>query len=341
MVVEYDHKSFHIEAVGVEDFNFNELNDYEDRTVFHSHEWFSFLKESQGAMPAILKIKHGDSVAGFFFGAIKKKFGFGIMGSPFKGWTTLYMGFTLHSQYRRRDVLPSILEFVFGELNCHHIEITDRYFSPGDGANLGMECDVGRSFLIDLRKTKEELYDAMEKKSCRWCIRKARKEGVVIEEANDPGFADDYCLQLKDVFSKQALVPTYSLPRVEQLIKHLGSTGNLLLLRARSPRGDCIATGIFLASNDMMIFWGGASLRKYQSFRPNELVIWHAMNHWKDKGIKFFDMGGGGEYKRKYGGAEIPVISLRKSKNVLISEARRFAKRAFRIKQRVQGYMKK
>src|SRR5436189_3057502 len=95
--------------------------------------------------------------------------------------------------------------------------------------------------------------------ACRRCIRKAKKVGVTIEEADDPEFADDYYAQLRDVFAKQSLVPTYGVDRVQALIAHLHPTGRLLLLRARGPDGASIATGIFPAMNGSMYFWGGAS----------------------------------------------------------------------------------
>ena len=82
---------------------------------------------------------------------------------------------------------------------------------------------------------------------------------MFVEEAQDLAFADDYYAQLKDVFAKQSLVPTYEVERVRELIKNLLPTGMLLLLRARDQEGNCIATGIFPAMNKTMYFRGGAS----------------------------------------------------------------------------------
>ena len=72
--------------------------------------------------------------------------------------------------------------------------------------------------------------------------------GVVVEEARDDAFADDYYAQLVEVFANQGLTPTYNVARVRLLIKHLLPTGCLLLLRARDPERRCIATGIFLGN---------------------------------------------------------------------------------------------
>ncbi len=69
------------------------------------------------------------------------------------------------------------------------------------------------SYRTDLTKSEDELFNGMDS-ACRRCVRKAEKSGVVIEEAHDPAFANEYYEQLKDVFSKQGLVPTYDLERV-------------------------------------------------------------------------------------------------------------------------------
>src|SRR3989442_1557306 len=88
-----------------------------------------------------------------------------------------------------------------------------------------------------------------ERKRKSRCVRKAEKSGVTIEEAHDIAFADEYYEQLKDVFAKQGLVPTYDVERVRALVRHMEPSGNVLLLRARDPEGKCIATGIFPGFN--------------------------------------------------------------------------------------------
>jgi hypothetical protein len=137
--------------------------------------------------------------------------------------------------------------------------------------------------------------------ACRRCIRKAEKSGVKIEEAHDLAFADEYYEQLKDVFAKQGLVPTYSVERVRSLVKHLEPSGNVLLIRARDGEGKCIATGIYPGFNKIAEFWGNASFRSHQNLRPNEACHWYALRYWKQRGATLYDWGGEGTYKEKYG----------------------------------------
>ena len=86
-----------------------------------------------------------------------------------------------------------------------------------------------------------------------------------------------------------------------------------------------------------MYFWGGASDQNKRLLRPNEAVQWYAMRYWKERGMDHYDMGGGGDYKRKYGGEELSVPWLRKSKYPLFPAARNLARVAFRLGQRMKG----
>jgi hypothetical protein len=289
------------------------LSRFEDRTVFQTAEWLAFVKRTQKAEPVFASLQDGTRTLGYFSGLIVLRFGLKILGSPLPGWTSSYMGMNLSQGVSRRLGLEAVMRFAFEELDCVHLEIMDRHVSVNDARELGFEMRTFAGFEIDLNTPEDQLFANMTS-ACRRCIRRAEKCGVIIEEAHDHGFADDYYAQLQEVFRKQSLVPPYGIDRVRALIAHLLDTGHLLLLRARNPLGQCIATGIFPAMNDTMYFWGGASRRDSLGYRPNEVLHWHAMKYWKARGVTRYDMGGGGEYKRKYGGYEIAVPWIRKSR---------------------------
>jgi hypothetical protein len=212
----------------------------------------------------------------------------------------------------------------------------DRSLTEQDAGKLGLAYRLLCGFEVDLTQTESQLLGNMSS-ACRRCIRKAEQSGVKIEETKDILFADEYFEQLQNVFKRQRLVPTYDVHRVRELIASVHGTGHLLLLRARDPQGRCIATGIYPAMNGTMYFWGGASWRAFQGFRPNEALHWYAMKYWKRRGMKFYDMGGGGEYKRKFGGREIAVPWVRVSKYPGIPLIRDLAERLVGWRQSVLG----
>jgi CelD/BcsL family acetyltransferase involved in cellulose biosynthesis len=307
-----------------------------DGTIFQTPAWLAFLSESQHGEPVVAALKDGQDPVGYFTGLIVQRFGFRILGSPFPGWSSDYMGFTLREGVDTSWAIQALFVFAFKQLGCVHIEMMDRHVTVAHLKGLGTQIRLYRGFEVDLNQEERNLFSDMTS-ACRRCVRKAEKEGVRVEEAHDMGFADDYYAQLKDVFARQHLQPTYSIERVRQLIKHVHHTGHLLLLRARDRQGRCIATGIFPHLNGVLYFWGGASWRKYQFLRPNEAIQWEAMKIGKSKGLRIYDMGGGGEYKRKYGGREIEVIWFRKSKYQWIRFLRDMAQQGHNLNHRYQG----
>ena len=311
---------------------------YQGRTIFQTPAWLTFLAETQNAEPVIAALKSGRQTVGYFTGLIVRKFGLKILGSPLPGWTTDYMGLTLSNGVSRREAVVALIDFAFKDLGCIHVEMMDRHLTLDDLSNLDVQYEIYRGHEIDLTHSEEKLFANMTS-ACRRCIRNAEKNRVTIEEAEDLSYADEYFAQLQDVFAKQSLVPTYGIERVRRLITYLYPTRNLLLLRARNRSGRCIATGIFPHLNGVMYFWGGASWRPYQYLRPNEALQWGAMKIGKQKGLRIYDMGGGGEYKKKYGGYEIQVPWVRKSKRSWLGCARNVAKGIYRVRQQCFGHL--
>lgn len=308
--------------------------DFETQTICKSREWLQFISETQNAEPVIAAISSGSQLVGYFTGLIVQKMGMRILGSPFPGWSTIYMGFNLEPDVNRTDVLQGLLQFAFRKLNCIQVEIMDRGLTLEDAQGLGFAHRMLENFEIDLTQSEDELWKRLKPKSARYSINKAKKLGVTITEGNPEGFAEEYYNQLVDVFAKQSLKPTYDLRRVEALIDNLYPGGNLLLLRAHNPARECLATGIFPGNQQLTYFWGAASWRNAQSFCPNELLVWHAIRYWKARGTNVFDFGGAGEYKRKYGGERISVPWFRKSKYPGLESLRAIASKLVSLRQR-------
>ena len=318
------------------------LDRYPDRSIFQTRAWVEFLADVQDAEPVVAVLRDGGDELGFFTGLVVKRLGFRFLGSPLPGWTTPYMGFNLSPGVPRRQAVTALAEFADRQLGCVHLELRDRRLTAEDvtGLEFGRRRDVGyddRTFEIDLSPREDAVFAGMNS-ACRRAIRKAEKSGVVIEEATDPEFAGEFYDQLREVFVRQGLVPTYGIDRVRALIRHLQPAGMLLLLRARDAEGRCIATGIFPAFGEMMFFWGGASYRAHQHNRPNEAMHWHAIRYWKQRGVTRYDLGGFMDYKEKYGGVEVSIPGFRRSRHAWVAIARTAAPSGMRAKQAIVGH---
>ena len=309
-----------------------------DRMFYHSDAGVRFVAETHGATPVCAELRDGGVPVGHLYGLIFSRYGIRVFGSPFPGWTTPYMGFSLRDGVPRRSALEAVERFAFRELGCLHFEVVDRYLSEEDGRRVGLSCGWVESYETDLTSSEDAIFGSFSS-ACRRCLRKAEKSGLTIEEAHDPEFADEFYEQLKDVFRKQRLVPTYDAERVRALVRNLRPTGGLLLLRARDPDGRCIATGIYPGMNRIAQMWGNASFRTGQHLRPNESLHWYAMRYWKWRGAERFDWGGGGTYKEKYGCRPIRVPRFHKSRFAILSHLRDSAERLVYRGQSWRGWL--
>jgi len=327
-------------ALPADEVPWQRLNTFTDRTVFQTREWLNFIAETQRGTPIVAELRDGSSTAGYFSGVLIRKFGVRILGSSFPGWTTPYIGFNLlPGAFTRSEALEALRRWAFDELGCLHFEVSDWQFRNEGTKAPALDETAYESYESDLTRTEDELFGSMDS-ACRRCIRKAEKSGVTIEHATDAGFADEYYEQLKDVFAKQGRVPTYDAARVRSLVRHLQPTGNVLLVRARDPEGRAIATGIYPGLNEVAQFWGNASWRSGQQWRPNEALHWYAMRYWKQRGVKFFDWGGGGEYKEKYGVRPLSVPWFCKSRYRIMTVARNEARVLYYRSQRLVGRLR-
>jgi hypothetical protein len=291
------------------------VDDIRTRNVFQTREWLEFVERTQGAEPVVAHLERDGEIVGAFTGLIVKRMGVRILGSPFQGWMTGPMGFSLDRGVARAEAVQELVRFAFRELGCLHVELMDRHTGFEELSGLRARLVQFPTYEMDLTQDEEAIFGAMSS-ACRRAVRKGVKEGVRVEEAHGIEFADEYYDQLLAVFERQGhgRKPPYSRERVREMIRCVEPSGNLLMLRAVAPEGEHIATAIFPARPDFAYFWGGASWPSHLGLRPNEAIFWHAIRHFRERGVRMLDLGGGGDYKRKYGAPEKLIPFVRKSR---------------------------
>ncbi|HEY4752287.1 MAG TPA: GNAT family N-acetyltransferase, partial [Candidatus Limnocylindrales bacterium] len=274
-----------------------------DAEIYHDPEWLAFLRESQGAEIVTAAVLANGQPVGYFVGGIVRRYGLRMLGSPMTGWGTPRLGFLLEPGADRRAAAEALLQFAFQDLGCVHVELGDAGLAGDALAGAGYGMEGGRTFLLDLARSEQEILEGMHERTRRY-VRSGPGKGLVVEQARGEDFAAEFHAQLTQVFARQGLAPTYDEERVRQLIRHLEPSDKVLLLRVLDASGTCMATSISIGSHTREILWGAASLRAYSSVHPNEVLHWAAIRHWRSRGFVLFDFGGGGEYKAKYGGVE-------------------------------------
>ncbi|MFN7149502.1 MAG: GNAT family N-acetyltransferase [Microthrixaceae bacterium] len=307
------------------------------RSVFASRAWLDFLVASQGARPVVAHLLVDGEACGWFTGAVVRRLGLKVLGSPLRGWTTSWMGFDLDREVPADALLGAARRLAFSELGCVHLELMDRAVVAPDPLPRGFRVDRLPGWELRIDRDDDRLLEAMRPNGRR-DVRRALRNGIVVEEvdpAAEPGFAAEYYAQVRTAFAKRGVSPTYPQRRVEQMIEHLQPTGGLVLLRARTEDGRPAATGIFPGTpGGTAVFWMGASDPELQSSLPNEALMWQALRTWRDRGAVRFDFGGGGAYKRKYGGTPVEVPWFRVSRPAALEHGREALRRAARVARR-------
>lgn len=319
------------------------FHNYADKLIFQTKEWISFLEKTQNAKPVVLKIFEDGNHIGFFSGLLFKKFGIPIMGSPFRGWTTLYMGFNLNDDIdpvKRAGLLKPLWEYIRKTYKCIYFEVIDRFITEEAATAQGLRYDLQDSLALDLSGTEEELQLRFSK-HCRKHIRKFDKSGAVchIVEPTE-AFAEEFYEQLCKVFGYQRLVPSYDLERVKQLFEALKSTDRLLCLRAVDPEGRCCGMSISFGFNGRSYAWASTSMREGTDYLQSEGLRWHAVQHWREMACWDYDMVGVREYKYRFNPTEIHVPRIIFTKFRLLITARNLAQKAYWMLNSLKGKLK-
>lgn len=164
------------------------------------------------------------------------------------------------------------------------------------------------NILIDLEKTEEQLWSEVHSKR-RNEIRRAQKEGTMVELSNGPDTLPKCYLILREVYQR-AKLPLPSIDHFEALLQNSTEEEGLRIFVAKCE--DKIIGCMFCLAYGTTLFdyYAGAYRENYDKY-PNDLLPWEVFRWGKQNGFRRFDFGGAGkpgvpygvrEYKKKFGG---------------------------------------
>ena len=302
------------------------------KSLFHERAWLRFLVRSQAARIRAAQIVDEDGeTLGYFCGGEVSKGPFRLFGSPLQGWTTPIMGPVMN---RAPETLAPAIAAYCRSLGVHYVEMRNPLLPAAAMMADGWTVDVGETLLVSIA-SEADMWRRLSPE-CRNRIRRGEGRGLHVEAVTDRAFVATYYAQLRDVFARQRLVPTYGPERVEALWDELMPAGRLLALRVVHG-GETVAAGLFPHDDRMMFFWGGASWTRAYALYPNELLHWHAMLFAARRGIPVYDMSGAGRFKAKFGGAQTTIERWHKSLNAFAGVARPAYARYVRARQHILG----
>lgn len=173
---------------------------------------------------------------------------------------------------------------------------------------------------VDLQRDIDDIWMGLSG-SARRAIKKAQRDGVVVQTAQDKDqLRAFYELHLRvRKYKYQLLAQPYRF--FEQIWDQFIAKGNGALMIA-SHDGQVIGGVMFLEWQNKLYYKFNASNPDLIAFRPNDLVVWEGIKYGHGKGYRFLDFGlsdwdqeGLLRYKRKFATEEKTVSFLRYSPN--------------------------
>lgn len=306
------------------------IRGYGSKTLFHESAWLDHVLDIHpGGRIEYFELFDGAERVGYHCALRVVKMMVPIHGSPLGGTGTNYMGPVVHADVDQARLLRG-LKRLFGPRRFLHLELSNPWLDRSVLEAEGFRVQEGVTHLCPLPADEEAAWGTL-KSEARNRVRKAEKNGLIVERTDDPAVVDQFYEQFGEVYGKQGMARPFGPERPRSLFERLLPAGRLLPLRVRQGE-EVLAAGLFPYDERCIYFWGAASWLKYQKLCPNELLHWEVIRFAARNGIPAYNMcGGTSQFKNKFGGEDVPYPTYYKSAVPLLETARRiYRERHFR-----------
>jgi hypothetical protein len=253
----------------------------QNRTIFHSASWAWVLNGAYGYEPVYFAAWAGQSLAGVV--------PFMEVNSRWSGRRGVSLPFTDSCESIGLGS-PEFSRFL-KQLDGHGRSRGWRYWEIRGGEGLIDKVQPSLQFYVhtlDLREGERAIFNKFDS-SVRRAIRKAESSNVEVEITQSEVAMEKFYRLQCGTRQKHGLPPQpWSFFR--EIQRHLISKG--LGFVAVASRGQIpLAASLYLFLDKHAIYKFGASDIRFQEFRGSNLVMWRAIQHCVQLGIKFLDFG--------------------------------------------------
>jgi hypothetical protein len=155
------------------------------------------------------------------------------------------------------------------------------------GGAPGFREEIFNTLVIDLSQDQEKIWKNMDKSSCRYCIKRANREGIEIRINQD---FDEFTRLDKNFREAKGLSAAGDFKKIYR------KNGVLFTARYRQE----VIGGQFYLTDDKTMRWLIGSSKRLQADRDrailigcgNRLILWEAIKYAQKNGLKEFDFGG-------------------------------------------------
>ena len=313
---------------------------YSAKTLFHEGAWLDHVHDIHpNGRIEYFDIRLDGTRVGLHCGLRITRMMIPIHGSPLGGTGTNFMGPMVDEDVDQRDLVHALLR-LSGPRHFLHLEVSNPWLDRAVMEAAGFQVDENVTHLCHIPNDVDAAFATLRSEA-RNRVRKAEKNGVIVEQTDDPAVVDHFYDQFGEVYGKQGMVRPWGVERPRSLFERLRPAGRMLALWARKD-DEVLAAGLFPFDDRCIYFWGAASWLRVQHLSPNEALQWAVIKFAAERGIPLYNMcGGTSQFKNKFGGADVPYLTYYRSTLPLLQTARRLYKerhfRALRQSRAPQG----
>lgn len=144
-------------------------------------------------------------------------------------------------------------------------------------------------WILELNKSEEELLMAM-RKTTRYCIKKAEKDGVHVVVSSNPDDVELFWSVYKETVDRQNFTPfTKNYLRTEFEI--FSKDDNVRFFFAKY-NDEVVAAALIVFSKNSAFYHHGASIHKYPKITAPYLLQWEVIKEAKKRGCEFYNFWG-------------------------------------------------
>lgn len=155
--------------------------------------------------------------------------------------------------------------------------------------NAPMHLHAETTLELDLNQSEEDILKQM-RKTTRYSIRKAEKDGIRVYSTADPAAAELIFEQQKETVARNKFAP-FPKKYFESQLRHFGANGEASLFVAKY-QGESVATALIVFFGKTAVYHLGASSNKHRALTASHLVQWEAIKESKRKGCNRYNFWG-------------------------------------------------
>jgi len=266
---------------------------------FQSPDYYSFIESTGEAEPFIIAAKHNSNLIAVLVGSMYFSRGF------LKPFTrrAIIIGGPIVDQKFIKELTPLLLSSLQKIVNGIYIEFRNLFeISNGElFINKGYKYLPYINYLFDLTKGEKKIFESFKAEKRRQ-IRKALKNNVKIELANNLKDIEELYLIFKDLYTKKVKKPLPRYKFFKNFYLQLAKNNNGLVLILK--KNNKIIGGSFcpLFNNKTIYDWYRAGDDKnHKKSYPSTLAAWAGIDYGLSNGYKMFDFMGAGRKDEFYG----------------------------------------